>query len=39
MKRRTTEAQLISEIIAELSEEEFADAETVFYLGRDGVFA
>lgn len=39
MKRRTTESQLISEIIEELSEEEFADAETVFYLARDGVFA
>lgn len=38
MKGRETEAEVISEIIAALSEEEFADAETIFYLARDGVF-
>lgn len=39
MKRRTAEVQVIAEIIEEFSEEEFADAETIFYLARDGVFA
>lgn len=38
-KGRTVEAQVVSEIIEGFSEEEFADAETVFYLARDRVFA
>jgi len=36
-QRRTTEVRVISEIVASLSEDEFADAETVFYLARDKV--
>ncbi len=38
MKGKEMKAQVISDIIAALSEEEFADAETIFYLARDGGF-
>ncbi|MFA8442246.1 hypothetical protein [Yoonia sp.] len=36
--RRATEAEVITDIMATLSEDEFADAETIFYLARDRRF-
>lgn len=38
MDRRTLEDEVRANIMQELSEEEFADAECVYYLARDGVF-
>ena len=38
-KRMEAEAEVYSIIMKELSEDEFADAETIFYLARDGVFS
>lgn len=36
--RRATEAEVITDIMATLSEDEFADAATIFYLARDHGF-
>lgn len=38
MEGREQEAKVLADIIGKISEEEFADAETIFYLARDDVF-
>ncbi len=38
MDRRTFQAEVRANIVRELSEDEFSDAEAIYYLARDGIF-